>query len=179
MARPIAATPRLRGRSARAVVRSLRGPLATTEEMRRRIAASKLRLADTLELSRSSSKVVDVSEALHPSVKQADLVTWLDPWPISISGRYRWQYAFMSMRECTMLRSCWDKELTFRQIAPLVKQRWGGHDHQIASLARHGIKHPAILVVGGVVYDGNHRLLALMRRKYRGPVLVFFGEKRR
>ena len=107
------------------------------------------------------------------------VTTWLDPWPISImKNDFAWNHRFMPMSDCRRLHSCWEKGATFNELAPSVKIKFGGQDHQIASLARHGIRRPAILVVDDVVYDGNHTLFALMRNKYRGPVLAFVGRRK-
>lgn len=106
-----------------------------------------------------------------------DLLNWLQPWPIAFRGRRKWKLYFLSMSQAKRLKSCWKedgKRYSMATVHKRIHKGWLRKHHHICSLARSSSveNKPVIVVVKGVVWDGNHTLLALIERGYNGPVLV-------
>lgn len=110
--------------------------------------------------------------------RHGDIIGWMNPWPIRFSRRFPWRIRFVSVRQALRYKSFWHteqgKRVTAMTAAKLIRKNWLNKDHQIASAARVGrcLHRPVILVHAGVIVDGNHTLLALERRRYRGRIMV-------
>lgn len=112
-----------------------------------------------------------------------DLLNWSGCWPMGFQGRRYWRLRFLTMTEIKALRSCWKDEngrrFTLKTVhRRVMKSNWNGARHGLRSRARAASieLRPFALVVRGIVMDGNHTLLALIERGYRGKVLI--GESR-
>ncbi len=111
-------------------------------------------------------------------VDHYDLLNWSGCWPMGFRGRRKWNLRFITMTEVKSLRSIWrhkGKRKTMRTTHRLVmKEDLLGRSHSVLSRARNSSieTRPFALVVRGVVIDGNHLLLALIERNYRGKVLI-------
>lgn len=62
--------------------------------------------------------------------------------------------------------------VTMKTAAKRLAEYWPGRHHQVSSLEMKGPDSPPIIIVEkGKVVDGTHRLLAMIRMKYQGPVI--------
>lgn len=99
----------------------------------------------------------------------------VDPFPITMSkGRYRWTVS--TVAKLAKTKCFWHtgkgKRVSIRTAAKIVRKEWGGRHHHISALMQSGPgKLPIIMVEGGVIIDGNHRLIAMVLMKYKGPVI--------
>lgn len=94
----------------------------------------------------------------------------LDPWPIAMSkGRYRWTVS--TVAKCKKLKSFWDPDYKMSAVARQLRERWPSRHHHVSAIEMSGPGLPFIIVERGMVVDGNHRLLAMIRMKYKGPII--------
>jgi hypothetical protein len=104
----------------------------------------------------------------------------LDPWPIALTkGRWRWRLA--SMAKCRRLKCFWKikgKRVSAETAARSLLRYWPEKHHGVVTIQQAGQRARWIIVENGVVVDGNHHLLAMIRAGYKGPVIVIEYVKR-
>ncbi len=99
----------------------------------------------------------------------------VDPFPITMSkGRYRWTVS--SVAKLAKLKCFWrtskGNRVSMRTAAKILRKEWGGHHHHVSGIMQSGPgKLPIIMVEQGIIIDGNHRLIAMVLMKYKGPLI--------
>src|SRR5216117_1382132 len=107
-----------------------------------------------------------------------DVLAWAAPWPIAFRHARRWRIRFLTLKQTLRFKTFWTdargRRVSAKVAAARIRKNWLGKDHQVASAARVGLclHRPVVMVLDGVLVDGNHTLLALERRRYKGRVLV-------
>lgn len=61
--------------------------------------------------------------------------------------------------------------MTMKAAARMLQKYWPEIHHSVAGIEHAGIGFAAIVVENGRVVDGNHRLMAMIRMGYKGPVV--------
>ena len=98
------------------------------------------------------------------------------PWPIVLKKGSRFRLRFVRLSRARKYMAYWCGGIyTIEDCYYRIKKRdWMGKRHQIESAARHySFDQPTVIVNKyGIVIDGNHRLLALIQKKYKGLIMI-------
>lgn len=110
-------------------------------------------------------------------VAQRDVLAWLNPWPIRFRSIHVWTLSFRTVKQCLRYQSFWHvkgRRVTAKTALTLLRGPLADRLHHIEGMARNPacFQKPVLMVHRNVIVDGNHTLLALARKRYRGKVLV-------
>lgn len=119
--------------------------------------------------TKSTQAKAERSQRLITNLKQTRQL--VDPFPITMSkGRYRWTVS--TVAKLAKLKCFWDRRARISSVARSIGKRWPARHHHISALIQSGPeKMPVIMVEEGVIIDGNHRLIAMVLMKFKGPVI--------
>lgn len=91
-----------------------------------------------------------------------------------------WETRLTIPQQLEKYKCIWYHSLfTIEQMVKLIDSDFSEKRHSIDNLARTKILFPYVTIYNGIVVDGTHRLLALLRQGYKLPILVIQnGEKK-
>ena len=118
------------------------------------------------------------------STKRLNL--FCDPFPVKLP-KCNWIGNLQTLKQVSKLKSCWlieGKTWTFNKIKKVLLSKKIPKEieparYYIIRMAKDNVKPNPIIVINNIVFDGNHTLLSLMVRNYKGLVLVFNNIRRK